>query len=171
MVVRRGVNESSVVPMARYFRDRGHILRFIEYMDVGHSNGWRLDDVVPASAVVAAIDAEMPLESVPPNYEGEVADRWRYRDGSGEVGVIASVSQPFCGTCTRARLSAEGDLYTCLFAIRGTDLRGPLRDGADDAALADRITAVWAARADRYSELRSAATVALPKVEMSHIGG
>jgi cyclic pyranopterin phosphate synthase len=171
MVVRRGVNESSVVPMARYFRDRGHILRFIEYMDVGHSNGWRLDDVVPASEVVAAIDAEMPLEAVPPNYEGEVADRWRYRDGSGEVGVIASVSQPFCGTCTRARLSAEGDLYTCLFAIRGTDLRGPLRDGADDAALADRITAVWAARADRYSELRSAATVALPKVEMSHIGG
>ena len=171
MVVRRGVNEASVVPIARYFRDRGHILRFIEYMDVGHSNGWRLDDVVPAAEIVAAIDAEMPLEAVPPNYEGEVADRWRYRDGSGEVGVIASVSQPFCGTCTRARLSAEGALYTCLFAVRGTDLRGPLREGAEDAALADRIAAVWAARADRYSELRSAATVALPKVEMSHIGG
>jgi cyclic pyranopterin phosphate synthase len=171
MVVRRGVNESSVVPMARYFRDRGHILRFIEYMDVGHSNGWRLDDVVPAAEIVAAIDAEMPLQAVPPNYEGEVADRWRYRDGSGEVGVIASVSQPFCGTCTRARLSAEGDLYTCLFGVRGTDLRAPLREGADDATLADRIAAVWAARADRYSDLRSAATVSLLRVEMSHIGG
>ena len=171
MVVRRGVNEDSVVPMARYFRDRGHILRFIEYMDVGHSNGWRLDDVVPAAEIVAAIDAEMPLEPMPPNYEGEVADRWRYRDGSGEVGVIASVSQPFCGTCTRARLSAEGALYTCLFAVKSTDLRSPLRDGADDETLGGLIRAVWMARADRYSELRSAATVALPKVEMSHIGG
>ena len=171
MVVRRGVNESSVVPMARYFRDRGHVMRFIEYMDVGHSNGWRLDDVVPAAEIVAAIDAEMPLEPLAPNYEGEVADRWRYRDGSGEVGVIASVSQPFCSTCTRARLSAEGALYTCLFAVRAHDLRGPLRDGADDAALAARIAAIWSARTDRYSELRSAATVALPKVEMSHIGG
>jgi cyclic pyranopterin phosphate synthase len=171
MVVRRGVNETSVVPMARWFRDRGHILRFIEYMDVGHSNGWRLDDVVPAAEIVAAIDAEMPLEPIPPNYEGEVADRWRYRDGSGEVGVIASVSQPFCTTCTRARLSAEGALYTCLFAIRGHDFRGPMREGADDGALAERIAGVWANRADRYSELRSAATVALPKVEMSHIGG
>jgi cyclic pyranopterin phosphate synthase len=171
MVVRRGVNESSVVPMARYFRDRGHILRFIEYMDVGHSNGWRLDDVVPAAEIVAAIDAEMPLEPVSPNYEGEVADRWRYRDGSGEVGVIASVSQPFCGTCTRARVSAEGALYTCLFAVKGTDLRAPLRDGADDAAVADLIAATWSMRTDRYSELRSAATAALPKVEMSHIGG
>jgi GTP 3',8-cyclase len=171
MVVRRGLNESSVVPMARYFRERGHVLRFIEYMDVGHSNGWRLDDVVPADEIVAAIDAEMPLEPVPPNYEGEVADRWRYRDGSGEVGVIASVSQPFCSTCTRARLSAEGGLYTCLFAVRSHDLRGPLREGADDAALASRIAAVWSNRTDRYSELRSAATVALPKVEMSHIGG
>jgi GTP 3',8-cyclase len=171
MVVRRGLNESSVVPMARYFRDRGHILRFIEYMDVGHSNGWRLDDVVPAEEIVAAIDAEMPLEALPPNYEGEVADRWRYRDGSGEVGVIASVSQPFCQTCTRARLSAEGGLYTCLFAVRATDLRGPLRSGATDAELSERIAAVWGARTDRYSELRSAATVMLPKVEMSHIGG
>ena len=171
MVVRRGLNESSVVPMARYFRERGHVLRFIEYMDVGHSNGWRLDDVVPAEEIVAAIDAEMPLEPLPPNYEGEVADRWRYRDGSGEVGVIASVSQPFCSTCTRARLSAEGGLYTCLFAVRSHDLRGPLRQGADDAALATRIAAVWSVRTDRYSELRSAATVALPKVEMSHIGG
>ncbi|HEY8168033.1 MAG TPA: GTP 3',8-cyclase MoaA [Candidatus Limnocylindrales bacterium] len=171
MVVRRGMNESSVVPMARHFRERGHILRFIEYMDVGHSNGWRLDDVVPAAEIVAAIDAEMPLEPLPANYEGEVADRWRYRDGSGEVGVIASVSQPFCGTCTRARLSAEGHLYTCLFAVRGHDLRGPLRAGAGDDVLADRIADVWHARTDRYSELRSAATVALPKIEMSHIGG
>ena len=171
MVVRRGVNESSVVPMARFFRDRGHVLRFIEYMDVGHSNGWRLDDVVPAAEIVAAIDAEMPLEALPPNYEGEVADRWRYRDGSGEVGVIASVSQPFCSTCTRARLSAEGALYTCLFAVRAHDLRGPMREGADDVVLAARIAAIWSARTDRYSELRSAATVALPKVEMSHIGG
>jgi cyclic pyranopterin phosphate synthase len=171
MVVRRGVNESSVVPMARFFRDRGHVLRFIEYMDVGHSNGWRLDDVVPAAEIVAAIDAEMPLEALAPNYEGEVADRWRYRDGSGEVGVIASVSQPFCSTCTRARLSAEGALYTCLFAVRAHDLRGPMREGADDAALAAQIAGIWSARTDRYSELRSAATVALPKVEMSHIGG
>jgi cyclic pyranopterin phosphate synthase len=120
---------------------------------------------------VAAIDAEMPLEALPPNYEGEVADRWRYRDGSGEVGVIASVSQPFCSTCTRARLSAEGALYTCLFAVRAHDLRGPMREGADDVVLAARIAAIWSARTDRYSELRSAATVALPKVEMSHIGG
>ena len=171
MVVRRGLNETSVVPMARYFRDRGMIVRFIEYMDVGHTNGWRLDDVVPAQEIVAAIDAQMPLEPLPPNYPGEVATRWRYRDGSGEVGVIASVSQPFCGGCTRARLSAEGLLYTCLFGIRGHDLRGPLRAGASDAELAALVERTWAGRTDRYSELRSAATVALPKVEMSHIGG
>ncbi len=171
MVVRRGLNEDSVLPMARYFRERGHILRFIEYMDVGHSNGWRLDDVVPAAEIVAAIDAEMPLEAVPPNYPGEVADRWRYRDGGGEVGVIASVTQPFCRDCTRARLSAEGLVYTCLFAVRGHDLRAPLRAGASDDELAVRIATIWGQRADRYSEARSAATVALPKVEMSHIGG
>jgi cyclic pyranopterin phosphate synthase len=171
MVVRRGLNEDSVLPMARHFRARGHILRFIEYMDVGHTNGWRLDDVVPAAEIVAAIDTEMPLELVPPNYPGEVADRWRYRDGSGEVGVIASVTQPFCRDCTRARLSAEGALYTCLFAVHGHDLRTPLRAGASDDDLAARISSIWGLRTDRYSEARSAATVALPKVEMSHIGG
>ena len=171
MVVRRGMNEESVLPMARFFAQRGHILRFIEYMDVGHSNGWRLDDVVPAERIVAMIDAEMPLEPVPANYPGEVADRWRYRDGDGEVGVIASVTQPFCRDCTRARLSAEGELYTCLFAVSGHDLRAPLRDGEGDEALAARIAAIWGARTDRYSEQRSAETAALPKVEMSRIGG
>jgi cyclic pyranopterin phosphate synthase len=171
MVVRRGLNEDSVLPMARFFAQRGHILRFIEYMDVGHSNGWRLDDVVPAERIVAMIDAEMPLEPVAPNYPGEVADRWRYRDGDGEVGVIASVTQPFCRGCTRARLSAEGELYTCLFAVGGHDLRAPLREGEGDEALAARIAAIWGARTDRYSEQRSAETAALPKVEMSHIGG
>jgi len=171
MVVRRGLNEDSVLPMARYFRERGLILRFIEYMDVGHTNGWRTEDVVPAAEIVAAIDAELPLEALSPNYPGEVANRWRYRDGGGEIGVIASVTQPFCGACTRARLSAEGLLYTCLFGVRGHDLRGPLRAGASDAELAERIAALWGGRGDRYSELRSAATVGLPKVEMSHIGG
>jgi cyclic pyranopterin phosphate synthase len=171
MVVRRGINEESVLPMARYFRERGHILRFIEYMDVGHTNGWRMDDVVPAAEIVARIDAEMPLDPLDPLYSGEVADRWRYRDGSGEVGVIASVSQPFCGTCTRARLTAEGRLFTCLFGVRGHDLRAPLRSGVGDDELAAKIRAVWRVRTDRYSELRSLATVDLPKVEMSHIGG
>jgi cyclic pyranopterin phosphate synthase len=171
MVVRRGLNEDSVLPMARFFRERGHILRFIEYMDVGHSNGWRLDDVVPAAELVAAIDSELPLEPVPPAYPGEVATRWRYRDGSGEVGLIASVTQPFCGDCTRARLSAEGKLYTCLFAVRGHDLRALLRGGASDEQLAAAIAAVWAVRDDRYSEIRSENTRELPKVEMSYIGG
>ena len=158
MVVRRGLNEQSVVPMARYFRERGIILRFIEYMDVGHSNGWQLEDVVPAAEIIAAIDAEMPLEAVAPNYPGEVATRWRYRDGSGEVGLIASVSQPFCGACTRARLSAEGLLYTCLFGVRGHDLRTPLRTGASHDALTEQVRGIWSHRTDRYSELRSEAT-------------
>jgi cyclic pyranopterin phosphate synthase len=171
MVVRRGINESSVVPMARHFRERGHILRFIEYMDVGHTNGWRLDDVMPAAEIIAAIDAEMPLEVVPPNYPGEVAARWRYRDGGGEVGVIASVTQPFCRDCTRARLSADGDLYTCLFAVAGHDLRGPLRAGATDDELSALVAGVWRTRDDRYSEVRSSATTGTRKVEMSHIGG
>jgi cyclic pyranopterin phosphate synthase len=171
MVVRRGINETSIVPMARWARREGHILRFIEYMDVGHSNGWRLDEVVPANEIVALIDAEAGLEPVAPNYPGEVADRWRYRDGDGEVGVIASVSQPFCSTCTRARLSAEGKLYTCLFALDGTDLRGPLRDGASNADLHAAIRAVWRVRADRYSELRSEATTNRPRIEMFAIGG
>jgi cyclic pyranopterin phosphate synthase len=171
MVVKRAVNEASVVPMARWARDAGVILRFIEYMDVGHSNGWRLDEVVPADELVSAIDAEMPLEPLPANYAGEVATRWRYRDGSGEVGVIASVSAPFCGDCTRARLSAEGKLYTCLFAVDGHDLRGRLRDGASDEEMRAAIAAVWRARTDRYSELRTAATGDRPKVEMFAIGG
>jgi cyclic pyranopterin phosphate synthase len=171
VVVKRGVNENSVVPMARHFRDEGHIVRFIEYMDVGHTNGWRLDDVVPAAEIVSAIDAEFPLEPLPPRYPGEVAERYRYRDGSGEVGAIASVTRPFCGACTRARLSADGSLYTCLFATTGHDLRALVRDGSSDADLAASIGGIWHERADRYSELRSAATHDLPKVEMSYIGG
>jgi GTP 3',8-cyclase len=171
MVVRRGLNEDSVLPMARHFRESGHILRFVEYMDVGHSNGWRLDDVVPAAELVAAIDAELPLEPVEPAYRGEVARRWRYRDGGGEIGLIASVTQPFCGDCTRARVSADGKLYTCLFAVRGHDLRASLRSGASDAELSDAVAAIWRVRDDRYSELRTAATADLPKVEMSYIGG
>jgi cyclic pyranopterin phosphate synthase len=171
MVVKRGVNENGVLPMARHFHGSGHILRFIEYMDVGHTNGWRLDEVVPAAEIVAAIDAELPLERVEPNYPGEVANRWRYKDGGGEIGIIASVTQPFCGGCTRARLSAEGRLFTCLFANRGHDLRSIVRRGTTDAELDDAIAAVWRVRADRYSELRTAETAALPKVEMSYIGG
>jgi cyclic pyranopterin phosphate synthase len=171
MVVRRGVNEASVVPMARWARDEGVILRFIEYMDVGHTNGWRLDEVVPATDIVAAIDAEMPLEPLPARYRGEVADRWRYRDGSGEVGVIASVSQPFCGDCTRARVAADGKLYTCLFSAVGHDLRAVVRSEASDADLRDAIAAVWRVRDDRYSDLRTEATAELPRVEMFAMGG
>ena len=171
MVVKRGVNEDSVVAMARHFHGSGHILRFIEYMDVGHTNGWRMDDVVPAAEIVAAIDAELPLEPVEPNYAGEVATRWRYRDGGGEIGVISSVTQPFCGGCTRARLSAEGRLFTCLFAVRGHDLRAVVRDGASDEDLDEAIATIWRGRTDRYSELRTAQTASLPKVEMSYIGG
>jgi GTP 3',8-cyclase len=171
MVVKRGVNEHSVLPMARYFRDSGHILRFIEYMDVGHTNGWRLDEVVPAAEIVTAIDAEFPLEPLQPNYPGEVARRYRYADGAGEIGVIASVTEPFCGACTRARLSAEGRLYTCLFATKGHDLRAVLRRGASDEELAEALARVWQVRGDRYSELRSQETASLPKVEMSYIGG
>ncbi|HEX7223544.1 MAG TPA: GTP 3',8-cyclase MoaA [Candidatus Limnocylindrales bacterium] len=171
MVVRRGVNESSIVPMARWARDEGLVLRFIEYMDVGHTNGWRLDEVVPAIEVVAAIDAAMPLDPLPPRYRGEVATRWRYRDGSGEVGVIASVSQPFCGDCTRARLSADGNLYTCLFSAVGHDLRAVIRSDATDADLRAAIAAVWRVRDDRYSDLRTEATAGLPRIEMFAMGG
>ena len=171
VVVKRGVNEGGILPMAEYFRGTGVVLRFIEYMDVGHTNGWRLDDVVPAGEIVTAIEAEHPLEPVEPAYSGEVANRWRYRDGSGEIGVIASVSQPFCGTCTRARLSAEGKLHTCLFATRGHDLRALVRGGASDEELSTAIAGIWAVRDDRYSELRTAETADLPKVEMSYIGG
>ena len=170
-VVKRGLNEDGIVPMARYFRERGHTLRFIEYMDVGATNGWRLDDVVPAAEIVERISAELPLEPVEANYRGEVANRWRYADGSGEIGVIASVTQPFCGDCTRARVSAEGRLYTCLFGLRGHDLRALIRAGAGDDELQEALAAIWGKRTDRYSELRSEATVDLPKVEMSYIGG
>jgi cyclic pyranopterin phosphate synthase len=171
MVVQRGVNESSIVPLARHFKGSGHIVRFIEFMDVGATNGWRMDDVVPAAEIVRRIDAELPLESADPNYRGEVALRWRYRDGSGEIGVIASVTQAFCRDCTRARLSTDGKLYTCLFATGGYDLRALLRDGHDDAAIGRAIAAVWRQRGDRYSEARTANTRRSPKVEMSYIGG
>ncbi len=170
-VVKRGVNEDQIVPMAAHFREQGHTLRFIEYMDVGHTNGWRLDDVVPAREIVSRLDEAFGVEPAEAGYRGEVARRFRYRDGRGEVGVIASVTQPFCGDCTRARLSAEGKLFTCLFAIRGHDLRAVLREGASDDELAEAVRSVWAARDDRYSELRARATPGLPKVEMSYIGG
>jgi GTP 3',8-cyclase len=171
MVVKRGANDGDVLAMARYFRGSGHTLRFIEYMDVGHTNGWRLDEVVPAAEIVRTIDAEFPLEPVEPNYRGEVARRWRYRDGAGEIGLIASVTEPFCGDCTRARLSAEGRLYTCLFGVRGHDLRALVRGGASDDDLAAAVHRLWGARTDRYSEIRSELTRELPKVEMSYIGG
>ncbi len=171
MVVKRGENDESILPMARFFRGTGHILRFIEYMDVGHTNGWRMDDVVPAREIIERIDREMPLEPVDPNYSGEVAERWRYRDGSGEIGVIASVTQAFCRGCTRIRLSTEGKLYTCLFATTGHDLRALVRGGASDEEIRAAITGIWSKRGDRYSEIRSAATVRLPKIEMSYIGG
>jgi cyclic pyranopterin phosphate synthase len=171
VVVKRGLNEDSILGIARRFRGTGHVVRFIEFMDVGATNGWRMDDVVPAEEIVRTIDAEIPLEPVEPGYRGEVANRFRYLDGSGEVGVIASVTQPFCGDCTRARLSADGKLYTCLFAVRGHDMRALLRSGAEDAELDAAIRAVWERRTDRYSELRTEETSRLRKVEMSYIGG
>jgi cyclic pyranopterin phosphate synthase len=172
MVVRRGINESSIVPMAAWARETGVILRFIEYMDVGHSNGWRLDEVVPAADLIAAIRERWPIEPADPSYRGEVADRWRYLDGGGEFGVISSVTEPFCRDCTRARLSAEGKLYTCLFAVDGRDVRAELRSGADDEALAAFLAGIWTRRDDRYSELRSRETTStLPKVEMFAMGG
>ena len=170
-VVKRGVNDGELVALAAHFRGTGHTLRFIEYMDVGHSNGWRLDDVVPAAEIVETIGAAFAIEPIDPAYPGEVARRHRYLDGSGEFGVITSVTQPFCGDCTRARLSAEGKLYTCLFAVRGHDLRAVIRGGASAEELAAAVQTVWGSRSDRYSELRSAATADLPKVEMSYIGG
>jgi len=171
MVTKRGLNESSIVPMARYFKGTGMTLRFIEFMDVGSTNGWRLDDVVPAREIVAMIDREMPLEPVQAGYRGEVAARYRYKDGTGEIGVISSVTQPFCADCTRARLSADGSLYTCLFATQGHDLRALLRGGASDDEITHAIAAVWTERTDRYSDLRSEETVGLHKIEMSFIGG
>ena len=170
-VVKRGVNDDGVIALAERFRGTGHTLRFIEYMDVGHTNGWRLDDVVPAAEIVERIAARWPLEPVGAARPDETARRWRYADGAGEIGVIASVTQPFCGGCSRARLSAEGRLYTCLFGVKGHDLRGPLRLGATDHELQEMLRGVWNRRTDRYSELRTAETAALPKVEMSYIGG
>ena len=177
MVVRRGVNEASVVPMARWARGLGITLRFIEYMDVGHSNGWRLDEVVPAQELVDLITAEWPAEAADPAYLGEVAGRWRYQDGAGEFGIISSVTMPFCRDCTRARLSADGKLYTCLFATEGRDVRAILRGGASDDDLRDTLAGFWRVRDDRYSELRTLSTRArdgkreLPKVEMFAMGG
>ena len=171
VVVKRGLNEGSILDIARRFRGTGHVVRYIEYMDVGATNGWRLDDVVPADEILRTIGSELPLEPVDAAYRGEVAHRYRYRDGAGEIGVIASVTQPFCGDCTRARLSADGKVFTCLFAVRGHDLRELLRSGADDGALERTVRAIWEPRADRYSELRTAETGGLEKVEMSYIGG
>jgi cyclic pyranopterin phosphate synthase len=171
MVVKRGLNEDGILPMVRYFRGTDHIVRFIEYMDVGASNGWKLDDVVPAAEIVRMINAEFPIEPIDSNYSGEVAQRWRYGDGGGEIGVISSVTQPFCGSCSRVRLSAEGSLYTCLFATNGHDLRGLVRGGASDEEIKQFVSTIWLRRSDRYSALRTAETVALPKIEMSYIGG
>lgn len=171
MVVKRGVNDASVVPMAARFRWSGHIVRFIEYMDVGNTNAWRMEDVVAGREIAERIAAEWPLRAAEPTYFGEVAGRWTYQDGAGEIGIITSVTQPFCGSCTRARLSAAGELYTCLFAGSGRDVRGLLRAGADDDTVAALIASTWADRGDRYSEIRSEATLRMKKVEMSHIGG
>ncbi len=171
VVVIRGRNDRSFVDIARHFRGSGMIVRFIEYMDVGNSNGWRIDHVVSGAEIRERISRQWPLVAVDPNYFGEVAQRWRYADGAGEIGIITSVSQPFCGSCTRARLSAEGELYTCLFAGKGHDLRALLRGGASDDDVTSVITSTWRKREDRYSEIRSEATAGLKKVEMSHIGG
>jgi cyclic pyranopterin phosphate synthase len=170
-VVQRGRNDGQVLDLAAWARERGHVLRFIEFMDVGTTNGWRLEDVVPSAELARRIDAKFPIEPMAPTVAGETAERWRYRDGKGEVGFVSSVTRAFCGTCNRARLSADGRLFTCLFATKGTDVRAWLRAGVTDAELSDRLRALWAARGDRYSEERSAATAGLPKVEMSYIGG
>ncbi len=170
-VVKRGLNDHTIVDLARHFHGTGVIVRFIEYMDVGTTNGWVLDHVVPAAEIVERIDAALPLEPLDPNYRGEVARRYRYRDGGGEIGVITSITQPFCGDCTRARLSPEGELFTCLFGASGFDLRALLRSGFTDEELADAIARVWRIRDDRYSDLRTDATTELKRVEMSHIGG
>ena len=170
-VIKRGLNEHAIVPLARHFRDSPHIVRFIEYMDVGHTNGWRMDHVVPAAEIVERIDRELPLEPIDANYAGEVAQRWRYRDGRNELGVIASVTKAFCRDCTRARLSTDGKLYTCLFADNGYDLRTLLRDAYTDTQIANAIAAIWRARNDRYSEIRTANTPRESRIEMSYIGG
>ena len=170
-VVKRDANDGDVLALAEHFRGTGHVLRFIEYMDVGSTNGWRLEDVVSAEEIVRRISERWPLEAVDPERPDATARRWRYLDGAGEIGVVASVTQPFCGGCSRARLSAEGRLYTCLFAAKGHDLRAPLRLGASDDELVEQLRSIWTRRIDRYSELRTAETASLPKVEMSYIGG
>jgi cyclic pyranopterin phosphate synthase len=172
MVVKKGVNDHTVVDMARHFKNSGHIVRFIEFMDVGYTNGWKMDNVVPSRDLVAQINEVFPIEPVEPNYQGEVAERWKYKDGSGEIGFISSVTQAFCSTCTRARLSAEGSIYTCLFATQGTDLRLLLRAGATDEQIADLIQQTWAKREDNYSEIRTLNNIKeRKKIEMSYIGG
>lgn len=173
MVVQRGMNDHDIINMAEHFRNTDHIVRFIEYMDVGNSNGWRLDQVMPSKEVAALINAQWPIEPVSPNYRGEVAERYRYTDGRGEIGLISSVSQPFCGDCSRARLSAEGKLFTCLFASAGHALRDELRAGASDAGLYDYLAGIWQKRSDRYSQARSQQTqpINTQKIEMSYIGG
>ena len=175
MVVKRGVNEQEILPMARRFKDSGHILRFIEYMDVGHTNGWRTEDAVPSADVIRIIGRELPLAPIEPNYAGEVAERWRYLavdgDSAGEIGVISSVTKAFCSNCTRARLATDGKLYTCLFATDGYDLRALVRAGASNDEIGNYLAAVWSQRTDRYSEIRSDNTRALQKIEMSYIGG
>ena len=171
MVVKKGVNDQDIIEMARRFKGSGHIVRFIEFMDVGSSNGWRMNDVVPSAEIVRMIGAEMPLIEAEPNYTGEVAERWAYADGSGEIGVISSVTQAFCSTCTRARLSTDGKLYTCLFAQSGHDLRELMRSGKNDEQIAGAIGLIWNQREDRYSEIRTEETARTKKVEMSYIGG
>jgi len=171
MVVKRGVNDAHIVPMAERWRGSGHIVRFIEYMDVGSTNGWRMDDVIPSSEVVRRISQRWPLAPIEANYAGEVAERWRYLDGAGELGVISSVTQAFCSGCTRMRLSTEGSLFTCLFAQSGHDLKSLLRRGASDDEIRNEIAAVWQRRDDRYSEIRTAETAKQQKIEMSYIGG
>jgi GTP 3',8-cyclase len=171
VVVKRGLNERCLLDLARFGREHGHIVRYIEFMDVGTTNGWRLDDVVPAAEILEVIDAELPLEPLGPHYPGEVAQRYRYRDGGGEIGLIASVSQPFCGACTRARLTADGNLFTCLFATAGHDLRTILRTSEDDTQLTAVLARVWRERSDRYSAERSSHTVSGKRIEMSYVGG
>jgi GTP 3',8-cyclase len=170
-VIKRGANDADVLPLAEHFRGSGHVLRFIEYMDVGSTNGWRLEDVVSAAEIVSRISERWPLEAVAAERPDATARRWRYLDGAGEIGVVASVTEPFCGGCSRARLTADGQLFTCLFAARGHDLREPLRLGASDAELGEQLRSIWARRSDRYSELRTAETASLRRVEMSYLGG
>ncbi|MBE7518907.1 MAG: GTP 3',8-cyclase MoaA [Thermoflexaceae bacterium] len=170
-VVQRGVNDHTIVDLARHFKGTGHIVRYIEFMDVGNTNGWNLESVVTAREIVTRINAELPIEPVKPNYRGEVARRWRYLDGTGEIGVIASITQPFCGDCSRMRISAEGEVFTCLFGSKGYDLRSLLRGGASDEEIGRAIERIWRPRTDRYSEIRTESTKGLPKVEMSRIGG